>query len=154
MRSVAEAAAAHDAGALAFGLPLLEDEGDAPLAERRALVRLARDYDSGAAMTYWREGGGGHFRAPRSLVGARHGAAARPEVPLPPLRVELDGRLSRAEVSARRRDEPEIWSDVPDGAKSARSPCVVTTATRDSDAAIPFGHASIATLPHAPSAPQ
>ena len=45
-------------------------------------------------------------------------------------------------------------SDVPDGAKSARSPCVVTTATRDSDAAIPFGHASIATLPHAPSAPQ
>jgi hypothetical protein len=119
MRSVAEAAAAHDAGALAFGLPLLEDEGGAPLAERRALVRLARDYDSGAAMTYWREGGGGHFRAPRSLVGARHGAAARPEVPLPPLRVELDGRLSRAEVLARRRDEPEIWSDVPDGADAA-----------------------------------
>ena len=112
MRSVAEAAAEHDAGALAFALPMAGDEGDAPLDERRALVRLAKDYDSGPLMTYWSESLGKPFEAPRSLVAARHGAKASPEFKLPPLRLEIDDRLSADDVEERRRDQPEIWADV------------------------------------------
>jgi len=111
MRTVAETAAEHDAGALAFALPLAETVTSDAIGERDALIKLAMDYDAGDMMEYWSEARGAPFRAPKSLIAGRHGRQTQVDPALPPLRCLIDERLDAAAVEAARAEEPEVWED-------------------------------------------
>ncbi|CAH0368294.1 unnamed protein product [Pelagomonas calceolata] len=111
IRQIAEVAAEHDAGALAFALPLAETVTTDAVGERDALIRLVSHYDSGA-MEYWSEARGAPFRAPKSLIAGRHGRQAAHSGPaLPPLRCLIDERLDSKAVEAAKAEEPEVWAD-------------------------------------------
>ena len=110
MKQIAEVAAEHDAGALAFALPLAETVTTDAVGARDALIRLAGHYDDGA-MEYWSEARGAPFRAPKSLIAGRHGRQAQSGPALPPLRCLIDERLDAKAVEAAKAEEPEVWAD-------------------------------------------
>ena len=110
MKQIAEVAAEHDAGALAFALPLAETVTTDAVGARDALIRLAGHYDDGA-MEYWSEARGAPFRAPKSLIAGRHGRQAQSGPALPPLRCLIDERLDSKAVEAAKAEEPEVWAD-------------------------------------------
>ena len=110
MKQIAEVASEHDAGALAFALPLAETVTTDAVGERDALIRLVSHYDSGA-MEYWSEARGAPFRAPKSLIAGRHGRATQSGPALPPLRCLIDERLDSKAVEAAKAEEPEVWAD-------------------------------------------
>ena len=110
IKQIAEVAAEHDAGALAFALPLAETKTEDAVGARDALIRLAGHYDDGA-MEYWSEARGAPFRAPKSLIAGRHGRQTQSGPALPPLRCLIDERLDAAAVDAAKAEEPEVWAD-------------------------------------------
>ena len=110
IKQIAEVAAEHDAGALAFALPLAETKTEDAVGVRDALIRLAGHYDDGA-MEYWSEARGAPFRAPKSLIAGRHGRQAQSGPALPPLRCLIDERLDAKAVEAAKAEEPEVWAD-------------------------------------------
>ena len=110
IKQIAEVAAEHDAGALAFALPLAETKTEDAVGARDALIRLCRHHDDGA-MEYWSEARGAPFRAPKSLIAGRHGRQAQSGPALPPLRCLIDERLDAKAVEAAKAEEPEVWAD-------------------------------------------
>jgi hypothetical protein len=110
IRQIAEVAAEHDAGALAFALPLAETKAEDAVGVRDALIRLCGHHDDGA-MEYWSEARGAPFRAPKSLIAGRHGRQTQSGPALPPLRCLIDERLDAAAVDAAKAEEPEVWAD-------------------------------------------
>ena len=110
IRQIAEVAAEHDAGALAFALPLAETITEDAVGVRDALIRLCGHHDDGA-MEYWSEARGAPFRAPKSLIAGRHGRQTQSGPALPPLRCLIDERLDSKAVEAAKKEEPEVWAD-------------------------------------------